>query len=100
VRKMMELFIETVPLNLKDLNVSLDNENWEMVSKTAHKLKSTIDSMGIISIKEDIRIVELNAKKKESLTNVPVHIRKINDVIDACIRQLESELSHQLQVPE
>lgn len=97
VRRMIELFIETVPPNLKDLNVSLDNENWEMVSKTAHKLKSTVDSMGIIAIKEDIRIVELNAKKKESLTNIPEHIRKINAVIEACIRQLESELSHQFQ---
>ncbi len=96
VRKMIELFIETVPPNVKDLNVSLDNENWEMVSKTAHKLKSTIDSMGITAIKEDIRAVELNAKRKESLVNIPVHIRRITTVIETCVRQLESELSHQL----
>lgn len=96
VRKMMELFIETVPLNLNDLNNSLERKNWDMVSKTAHKLKSTIDSMGIESIKENIRIVELTARKREALENIPAHIRKINNVINECSRQIEFELAHQV----
>jgi CheY-like chemotaxis protein/HPt (histidine-containing phosphotransfer) domain-containing protein len=92
VKKMIELFIETVPTNLKELNSSLNTENWEQVSKSAHKLKSTIDSMGIVSIREDIRKVEINAKKREALADIPNQIDRVNTVICECIRLLELEL--------
>lgn len=91
VKKMIALFVETVPDNLKDLNTSLTNENWDMVSKAAHKLKSTIDSMGIYSIKQEIRAVEITAKKKEALKEIPALVRKINMTILKCLEQLQNE---------
>lgn len=92
VRKMVALFIETVPVNLKELNTYLEAGNWEMVSKMAHKLKSTIDSMGIHSLNQDIRTVEHTAKKKESLENIPALVHNMNIIIDQCIKQLEAEI--------
>lgn len=94
VKKMIYLFIETVPANLKELNVSVESENWDMVSKMAHKLKSTLDSMGIHSVKQDIRTVEHNAKRKESVSVIPPLVQKINVVIKKCIVQLEKEILH------
>lgn len=89
VMKMVALFIETVPQNVNELNAALDAENWDMVSKMAHKLKSTLDSMGIISVKQDIRTVEQNAKNKESLDILPDLIDNITITIGACIEQLK-----------
>src|ERR1700722_15096194 len=57
IRNMATLFIETVPQNIVDLKTALAAGNWEQVGKTAHKLKSTIDSMGIKSLRQDIRTV-------------------------------------------
>ena len=71
IKKMVALFIETVPQNMQDLKNALQAENWEQVGKTAHKLKSTIDSMGIKSIRQEIRTVEANAKQMESLAGDP-----------------------------
>ena len=92
VKKMVALFIETVPQNLKELNMYLEAGNWEMVSKMAHKLKSTIDSMGIHSLNQDIRTVEHTAKKKESLENIPALVHNMNIIIEQCIKQLEAEI--------
>ncbi|MEO5995457.1 MAG: response regulator [Chitinophagaceae bacterium] len=92
VQTMVALFIETVPVNLKELNNSLQNQNWDMVSKTAHKLKSTLDSMGIHSIGQDIRIVEQTAKSKESLEKIPALVWRINDVVAKCIEQIQKDL--------
>src|SRR6202000_2586142 len=58
IKKMVALFIETVPQNIQELNKGLQTENWDHVGKMAHKLKSTVDSMGIQSIRQDIRAVE------------------------------------------
>jgi PAS domain S-box-containing protein len=92
IKKMVALFIETVPQNVQDLKKALQEENWEQVGKTAHKLKSTIDSMGIKSIRQEIRAVEANAKALESLQTIPSLVTTIDTVITECIGQLQSEV--------
>jgi PAS domain S-box-containing protein len=94
IKKMVALFIETVPQNMQDLKNALQAENWEQVGKTAHKLKSTIDSMGIKSIRQEIRAVESNAKQMESLAEVPALVARIDNVIQECIGQLQAEVLH------
>ncbi len=92
IRKMVLLFIETVPQNVTELKKCVDTENWDQVAKLAHKLKSTIDSMGIKSIHQEIRTVEANAKQKISFAEIPAHVQKIESVIAGCVLQLQSEL--------
>ena len=93
IRKMILLFIETVPQNLAELNSALRSQNWEQLGKTAHKLKSTVDSMGIKSIHSDIRAVESNAKQQKNLQEIPAKVDKIVSVIDMCIEQLMQEIA-------
>jgi len=81
-----------VPQNLDELSKATVAENWEQVSKTAHKLKSTVDSMGIKSIRQEIRTVEANAKQLQSLEEIAPLVEKIKAVIDQCIVQLQSEI--------
>jgi len=92
IKKMVALFIETVPQNVQDLRKALQEENWDQVGKTAHKLKSTIDSMGIKSIRQEIRTVEANAKQKQSLQDIPSLVTTIESVIQECIGQLKTEI--------
>ncbi len=92
IKKMVSLFIETVPQNVEDLKTATQSENWEQVGKTAHKLKSTIDSMGIKSIRQEIRAVEANARGKESLQDIPALVSNIDSVIRECIGQLQTEV--------
>lgn len=92
IKKMVALFIETVPQNMQDLKNALQEENWDQVGKTAHKLKSTIDSMGIKSIRQEIRAVEANARAKESLDQVAPLVATIDNVIKECIGQLQDEV--------
>jgi PAS domain S-box-containing protein len=92
IKKMVALFIETVPQNLDELRKAAATENWDQVGKTAHKLKSTVDSMGIKSIRQEIRTVEANAKQKVSLEEIAPLVEKITAVIDQCIVQLQAEI--------
>jgi PAS domain S-box-containing protein len=93
IKKMVSLFIETVPQNLEELVKATRSENWDQVGKTAHKLKSTVDSMGIKSIKQEIRTVEANAKQKTGLEEVPSLVERIGSVIHDCIGQLQAEIA-------
>ncbi len=91
VKRMVELFIETVPPSLADLRQETAAQNWVNVSKIAHKLKATIDSMGITRIKEVVRIIESSGKKGEGVDKIPGHVQEVINVLQACMEQLKRD---------
>ena len=93
IRKMVLLFIETVPPGLSDLSAAFNEQDWQRVSKVAHKLKSTIDSMGITALKSEIRFVEINAKQETQTDTIGEMIELVKSVIQACIGQLKTDFS-------
>ena len=92
IRKMILLFIETVPQNVQELVDATGQKNWEQVAKMAHKLKSTIDSMGIRSLHDQIRAVEMQAKNSDQLERMPDMVKQVESVVSVCIQQLRSEV--------
>ena len=82
---MIRLFIQTVPQNVQELVDGAGNGNWEQVAKMAHKLKSTIDSMGISSIHDTIRAVEMHAKNRDQLERLPELVKQVESVVASCI---------------
>lgn len=57
-KKIVKIFLETMPANLKALREAADEQNFELIAQIAHKMKSNIDSMGVTSLKEIIRELE------------------------------------------
>jgi CheY-like chemotaxis protein len=92
IKKMIRLFIQTVPQNVQELVDATAAGNWEQVSKMAHKLKSTVDSMGIRSIHDQIRSVEMHAKNRDQLERLPELVKQVESVVTSCISQLHSEI--------
>jgi PAS domain S-box-containing protein len=92
IKKMVALFIETVPQNVQELGNAVETAEWDQVAKLAHKLKSTVDSMGIKSLRQEIRTMEANAKQKQGLEQMPSLMTTISTVIGDCIGQLKIEI--------
>ena len=93
VKKMMQLFLDTVPSALVDIKTELKAEQWESLGKLAHKMKSTIDSMGISSLKQDIRAIELNGKQQNYIPEIPQLVSKLVSVMEACMAQVKKDFS-------
>ncbi|MEP6748429.1 MAG: ATP-binding protein [Bacteroidota bacterium] len=91
IKKMVQLFIDTVPPGLADLNEALTDKQWQRMGKIAHKLKSTIDSMGISSLRDEIRFIENSGKYEKDTDSVPPVIDKVTSVISECIAQLKRD---------
>lgn len=91
VKRMVQLFIETVPPSLADLQKETAQQNWLHVSKLAHKLKATIDSMGITRVKDVVRTIETNGKNGEELDKIPVQVQEVITVLEACMTQLKRD---------
>jgi len=91
LKTMAKMFVDTMPQSVSELNEAVSSENWEMVGKHAHKMKSTIDSMGINTLKEDIRSVEANGKAKSNPDTIRLLVVKVSDVIGQCVAQIKND---------
>ncbi len=49
--------------------------------------------MGIRTIHDQIRSVEMNAKNQEQLEHLPNMVRQVESVVSVCIQQLHREVN-------
>ena len=92
VTKMVQLFIETTISAVNEMKGNLQKEEWDSIGSIAHKIKSSIDTMGIVSIKEDIRLLEKYGKERIQLNEIPELINKIDSTIEKVNSKLKEEV--------
>jgi CheY-like chemotaxis protein len=92
IKKMLQLFLETVPATLADIKNTCDAGEWLPLSKHAHKLKSTIDSMNINSLKQDIRAIETGGKTGGDPAELKCLTEKVLSVMKEVMEQVKKEL--------
>lgn len=93
VKSMIMLFLETVPGILEQMQVACQGKDWQLTSKLAHKLKSTIDSMNIYQLQDLIRKIESDGKKGENIDQIPAAVRLLQKGMNDCIRQVKSDFA-------
>lgn len=91
VNKMVQIFLDTMPPTAVQLNEALQNKDWDALSKLAHKMKSTIDSMGIVRLREVIRTIEANGKSRTDLEGLPALVKRVDEVLSECFAQLRED---------
>ncbi|RDC56186.1 response regulator [Pedobacter chinensis] len=98
VTKMIELFCEQMPVALTDLNSSIQQNDLPQVSKIAHKLKSTIDHLGIMSIQRTIRSIETLSDENGSNEELLLMIAEVDSTLNQVIKELKLEIMERNKV--
>ena len=93
VLMLVNIFLDTIPADSKAMVEACNDKKWDQVSKLAHKLKSTIDTMHMTSIKDCVRTVEADAKQGINKETLPALIQKINSVITSTACSLRQEFN-------
>ena len=92
IQRMLQLFLDTVPATLADIKTTCDKSEWLALSKHAHKLKSTIDSMNIASLKSVIREIEMGGKTNPEPSQLKNQVAEVLFVMRQVIEQVKKEL--------
>lgn len=92
VKKMMQLFIDTMPPALSELRQHYIDKNWASLGAIAHKIKPSIDTMGIELLRDDIRAVEKYGKEVTNLELIPELLDKVEAVINKIIEDLKASM--------
>lgn len=94
IKDLVETFIESTPDIFLEMKSSVDSENWEQLSKDAHKLKSSVKLFELDEIVEEVIFVEKNAVQlndKELLRN---KYKLIFDKTNIIINKLKEDLEN------
>lgn len=99
IHKIIALFLEQVPVDILKMNGYVQKQDWEQVSKLAHRMKPSIESMGISSLKEAIREIESREKNGESLspTELTAIVNVVTDTMEKVFVQLRKEFPQTIQ---
>ncbi len=93
IKKMLELFIEEIPKSLDQMQAAYKNADWKTVGSVAHKIKPSIQNMGITSLVNDIQSIENAGKEKPDPIEIEKLINKVQYILDNIIEQLRISLS-------
>jgi signal transduction histidine kinase/DNA-binding response OmpR family regulator len=80
IRKMQQLFIDTVPQQLTHLESAVASQNWEAATQLSHSLKSTYGNLQIDEATHYAKKIEVILKKNptpESLLNLLCALRLV-----------------------
>ena len=93
INRMLAIFIsqteETIPL----VEEAFRNRNYAEISRIIHKIKPSIEGVGIHSIKDDVRQLEMDAKDPDAdFTALYSLFVKIKETLTKAIAELKEEL--------
>ena len=91
ISNIKSIFIQTIPPTSEQLVKDCEAGAWDAAAKSAHKLKSSIDTLNIECLKKRVRYIEQSAKDLVDLDSLLSESLIVNDVIGIIVTQMEQE---------
>lgn len=89
VQKMISIFIEQTNKTLFSIEKAIEEDNLEEISRLTHKIKPSVDSLGIISILPEMIALEKKAKTTTNKEEIVFLFKAIQPVLLLALQQLE-----------
>jgi HPt (histidine-containing phosphotransfer) domain-containing protein len=93
VLEVLAIFKNEVPKDMANLEKYLQQEDWEMLGKTAHKLKSSVGNLGLNELRDLFLFIEQNGKEFTNLDKLPQYVKKTLDGIQQLFIDIEVEIA-------
>ena len=93
IRKMTELFVTNTPLSISNLKKALSDNDWDTVRALAHKMKPSLEMMGIERLREKVREIERLASAREQLSEIPGMVEQLCHTLEAAISEMKKDFS-------
>jgi PAS domain S-box-containing protein len=93
INKMIKLFVEQAPSAIEKIRDAFSQADYKTVKETAHRIKPSIDNMGINVLKQPIRDVEALAAEDPGNELLKKAIEQCDQVISEVVKELAHEIS-------
>lgn len=93
VLEVLAIFKSEVPKDMHNLEMHLQNKEWEMLGKTAHKLKSSVGNLGLNQLRDIFLYIEQNGKEETNLDKMPAYVKLAVEGIEKLFQDIEAEIT-------
>ncbi|MFN3940584.1 MAG: response regulator, partial [Chitinophagales bacterium] len=90
--KMLRIMIDETPGEIAKLIQNYLEQNWDGVRAMAHKMKSTLQFIGLADTLQTVKQIEANARELQNLDTIGEKIKKVEADAHSALLQLKSEL--------
>lgn len=91
MRELVETFIEYAPTDAMELAAFAKERNWEEASKKAHKLKSSIRTIGVTSLSDVILQIEQDSRDQTNMDTICDKIHNFTQTLNIVLDHLKKE---------
>ncbi len=92
VLKMVTLFSRQAPADVREIEMAFEKQDYHTVRSVAHRMKPSIDNMGILSLHDLIREIELFNQTEKTTDQLENRIRELRDTITQVVDLLQKEV--------
>lgn len=93
VSKMLKMFVEQIPVFVAEMMQKLEEGEYTTVGEIAHRIKPTIDNMGIVSSKTIIREIEKMGKANQDNGTMATLIKKVETDVAKAVEAIKRDFN-------
>ncbi|MEN8138471.1 MAG: Hpt domain-containing protein [Bacteroidota bacterium] len=86
-------FLDHAPIQVKEIEEAFEQADYKMLGDVAHKLKPSLDLMGIDSLYKVIRLIEQCAKEETKQKELPRIINEFTSIFEKVLDEIKSDYS-------
>lgn len=91
VLKIIQVFFEEVPSEFKFLKKAIDDKDFDSAYKHAHKIKPTLEMLGMTLAHEEVLTVELWCKNMGKRKEIKGVVKNLQGYIDNAVKELKKD---------
>jgi HPt (histidine-containing phosphotransfer) domain-containing protein len=91
IGQMITVFIEEIPIEIRNLETHLGNKDYKALRATAHKMKPSFSFMGVKELEDTVHLIEEYSNEEKNLDQLPDMIKKVKNITNDVIVELDSE---------
>lgn len=92
-KTIINMFLETMPETILQIDREFANENWDAFSKAAHYAKSSLSVINVESLRLLVGKMEMYAKKLEHLDQLEGMVKQMKEQYAKVVTILEAEMN-------
>lgn len=90
VLKMVQIFVKQAEEVIQKIEICFQNKDYEEVSRLIHKIKPSIEGVGVFSIVEEVKWIEKLAKENKDHALIETLFDNVKKVLEKVILQLKT----------
>lgn len=93
VNQIIELFITEVPQDLKFVKKGIEEKDYKMAHSFAHKIKPTLDLMGMTIAFEEILMIEAWAKREGKRKEINEVFKSVTTQVEKAVKEISKDFN-------